>query len=609
MGSNDAIGGGDGSGAAPSPTLEPTTSPSIWPSAADADHVLPVRAAFYYPWFPEAWRQNGSDPFSEYEPSAGNYDGGDAGVIERHVEAMQYGGIDVAIASWWGVEDETNARVPALLAASAGTGLRWSLYYEIEGSGDPSTAELAADLRYIQDQFSADPGYFTIDGRFVIFVYGDATDTCDMAQRWTRANAGIGAYLVLKVFSGYRSCADQPDGWHQYAPAEASDFQPGFSYAISPGFDKLGEPARLVRDLARWERNAREMVASGAPFQLITTFNEWGEGTSVEPAVEWSTPSGFGAYLDVLHEVIEPPAPPAPASEPATVSSPQPGPTVAPVPGEAIVRAAGDIACDPTQDGFNDGQGVETRCRQLATSQLLAGAEAVLALGDIQYEDGALERFVDSYDRSWGAFKDITFPAVGNHEYLTDGAAGYFDYFGARAGERGSGYYAVDLNGWRMYALNSNCSAAGGCGRGDPMYDWLAADLAAHPRACSLAFMHHPRWSSGKYQVDEDLRSLVDLLDDRGVDVMLAGHAHSYERFAPQTADGIADPEGIRAFVVGTGGRNLIDVDVNVLPNSEARNDTDFGVLDLRLRDGSYAWSFLPAPGGSFMDAGSDACR
>lgn len=141
------------------------------------------------------------------------------------------------------------------------------------------------------------------------------------------------------------------------------------------------------------------------------------------------------------------------------------------------------------------------------------------------------------------------------------------------------------------------------------MYEWLAADIASNPRDCSLAFMHHPRWSSGKYQVDDDLRPLVDLLDDRGVDVMLAGHAHSYERFAPQTADGIADPHGIRAFVVGTGGRNLIDVDVNILPNSEARNDTDFGVLDLRLRDGNYAWTFLPAAGGSFTDEGSDACH
>lgn len=388
------VGEDRGSRAASSPTPDPSSAASSWQSVASAEPTLPVRAAFYYPWFPEAWRQNGFDPFSEFQPDAGYYDGGDAGVIERHVEAMQYGGIDVAIASWWGVEDETNARVPGLLGASAGTDLRWSLYHEMEGSGDPSTDALAADLRYIRDQFSADPAYFRVDGRFVIFVYGDATDGCAMVQRWVQANAGIDAYLVLKVFSGYRSCADQPDGWHQYAPAQASDFQPGFSYAISPGFDKPGEPARLARDLARWERNAREMVASGAPFQLITTFNEWGEGTSIEPAVEWSTPSGFGAYLDVLHEVGEPRTEAAAASPRASGSSPQPAPSAASVAGETVVRAAGDIACDPGQDGFNDGQGAETRCRQLATSQLLGGAAAILALGDIQYEEGALEQFM-----------------------------------------------------------------------------------------------------------------------------------------------------------------------------------------------------------------------
>ena len=136
----------------------------------------------------------------------------------------------------------------------------------------------------------------------MVFVYADGADGCGMADRWKRANAGINAYIVLKAFAGYTDCASQPDGWHQYAPARAADRQGRYSYTISPGFHKPGEAPRLPRDLVRWRRNIRDMVASGARFQLITSFNEWGEGTAVEPAQEWASSSGYGAYLDALHD-------------------------------------------------------------------------------------------------------------------------------------------------------------------------------------------------------------------------------------------------------------------------------------------------------------------
>lgn len=281
-------------------TPKPTTAPPPPPTSSQPS--LPVRAAFYYPWFPEAWKQQGMDPFTKYHPSLGFYDSGAGATIRKHISAMQYGGIEVGISSWWGVGTRSDSRVPAILANTAGSSFRWTLYYEQESQGDPTVAQIASDLRYIRDRYASDPSFFRVGGRFVVFVYTDGGDACAMATRWSQANAGINAYLVLKVFSGFKTCGTQPAGWHQYAPAQAADGQAGFSYAISPAFDKANEAApRLARDLARWAKNVRDMIASGAPFQLVTTFNEWGEGTSVESATEWATASGHGAYLDVLH--------------------------------------------------------------------------------------------------------------------------------------------------------------------------------------------------------------------------------------------------------------------------------------------------------------------
>jgi hypothetical protein len=282
------------------PTSTPVPTPKPLPSSSQPS--LPVRAAFYYPWFPEAWNQQGMNPFTHYHPSLGFYDSSASATIRQHIQAMQYGGIKVGISSWWGVGTRSDVRVPTILANTAGSSFRWSLYYEQEAQGDPAVSQIASDLRYIRDHYAVDPSFFKVNGRFVVFVYTDGADACAMATRWSQANVGIDAYVVLKVFSGFKTCAAQPAGWHQYAPAKAADAQVGYSYAISPGFNKANEAsARLARDLARWAQNVQDMVASGAPFQLITTFNEWGEGTSVESATEWATASGFGAYLDLLH--------------------------------------------------------------------------------------------------------------------------------------------------------------------------------------------------------------------------------------------------------------------------------------------------------------------
>jgi len=278
-------------------------------SAQDVQPGLPLRAAFYYPWFPEAWSQRGQTPYTHYHPSLGYYDSADPSVIQQHLAALQYAGVQAGIASWWGVGTRTDARLGTLLAAAAGSPFRWSVYYEAEGQGDPSVSQLTADLTYLRDQYAADPSYLRLGGRFVVFVYGDGADGCAMAERWKQANT-VNAYIVLKVFGGYRTCASQPDGWHQYAPAVAADSQGSFSYSISPGFYLAAGDLCLARDLTRWRENIRDMIASGAAFQLITTFNEWGEGTAVEGAAEWASSSGYGAFLDALHDNgVEPPTP------------------------------------------------------------------------------------------------------------------------------------------------------------------------------------------------------------------------------------------------------------------------------------------------------------
>ncbi len=334
----------------PTPTIAPTPTPTATPTQAptptpaptggtDVQPSFPIRAAFYYPWFPEGWNQQGMNPFTRYHPTLGNYDSSAPSTLAAHLAAFRYAKIDVGISSWWGQGSATDNRMPQILAATAGTPTRWAVYYEPEGSSDPSVSQLTADLTYLRDRYGKDPSYLRVGGRFVVFVYADGADSCAMVDRWTQANAGIGAYLVLKVFPGYRTCANQPSSWHQYAPAVATDSQAGFSFAISPGFFKANEAsARLVRDPNRWSTNIQAMIASGAPWQLITTFSEWGEGTSVENATEWTTQSGYGTYLDALHNGGTPSPTPTPVPTPtptptvAPTPTPTPRPTVAPTP-------------------------------------------------------------------------------------------------------------------------------------------------------------------------------------------------------------------------------------------------------------------------------------
>ena len=275
------------------------------------------------------------------------------------------------------------------------------------------------------------------------------------------------------------------------------------------------------------------------------------------------------------------------------------------------IAAAGDIACDPNSPNFNGGRGTATSCRMQATAQLLIneGLTAVLPLGDLQYEVGSAEAFQKSYAPTWGQLKSMTRPVVGNHEYATSGAASYYRYFGSAAGNPQRGYYSYDIGQWHLIALNSNCSEVGGCHQGSPQEKWLKADLAAHPRKCTLAYWHHPRFSSGHHGNNPNTQAFWQTLDAAGADVVLAGHDHHYERFAPQTPQGKLDPDrGIRQFVVGTGGKNHYELD-EIQPNSQVQNAETYGVLKLTLHPNSYDWRFISEAGKSFSDSGNSACH
>jgi putative cell wall-binding protein len=321
----DALAGGEVAGLRGEPLLlsSPTCVPSVT-SAAEPDLTAitllggtaalsdavaswtpcPVappayRLTFYYPWYPTGF----VNPGSNYHPSDGQYSTADPAELSKQVAEMRYAGLNGAIFSWWGQSDVFSQRLPVAVAAAHGTPFQWSAYYEPEGQGNPSVAQIQSDLNYLYSQYAGDPNWLHIDGKPVIFVWPDGTDNCAMLDRWAAANANHAWYVVQKVFytQKYTSCASQPDAWHEYAPANRTAETP-WSFAVSPGFWKKGEASpRLGRDVNAFDQAVKQMKASNAQFQLVTTWNEWIEGTSIESAQEWASASDYGAYVDVLH--------------------------------------------------------------------------------------------------------------------------------------------------------------------------------------------------------------------------------------------------------------------------------------------------------------------
>ncbi|OLC73489.1 MAG: hypothetical protein AUH78_13770 [Gemmatimonadetes bacterium 13_1_40CM_4_69_8] len=244
-----------------------------------------------------------------------------------------------------------------------------------------------------------------------------------------------------------------------------------------------------------------------------------------------------------------------------------------------------------------------------ATAAILdATPGTVFTLGDNVYPSGSLANYQNCYNPSWGRHKVRTAPALGNHEYDTSPtAADYFSYFGAAAGDPTKGYYSYDLGAWHIVALNSDVSMSAG----SPQEQWLRADLAAHPQRCTLAYWHHPRFSSGSTHGSmAQAQPLWQALYDAGAEIVLSGHEHNYERFAPQTPGGALDlARGIREFVVGTGGGSGAYPFGTPIANSEVRITGVNGVLKLTLGDGSYSWQFIPVAGQTATDSGSGTCH
>jgi len=278
----------------------------------------------------------------------------------------------------------------------------------------------------------------------------------------------------------------------------------------------------------------------------------------------------------------------------SSTSPAPPAPTPIPPPvGDRVLVGAGDIG----ECGL---AGAE------ATGKLLDGISGtVFTAGDNAYYQGTAQQFQQCYDPFWGRQRGRTRPAPGNHEYESPNAGPYFDYFGEFAAPAAPGFYSFTLGAWQVYSLNTNIPIDAASFQ----LQWLRRELQAVASPCALAIMHHPRFSSGQHGSDRRLRDIWSVLYDGGVDVVVTGHDHAYERFAPQDPDGRSDlARGIRQFVVGTGGANLYRFGA-VAANSEVRGEGSWGVIKFTLRSGDYDWEFVPVPGATFRDSGTGTCH
>lgn len=288
------------------------------------------------------------------------------------------------------------------------------------------------------------------------------------------------------------------------------------------------------------------------------------------------------------------------------------------------IAAAGDIACKPQGDYFDGSNPDACQFRETASaiqSEIDAGTvQAVVALGDTQYSSGTTYQYNNSYHLSWGSFRSSTRPAAGNHEWLTPMAGGFFDYFSSTTPQIAPGryYYSYDLGAWHVIVLDSDCSNLpgppsnpdNGCVPGSPQMEWLEQDLTSSSALCTLAYWHHPVFSSAESGYNAKTLPFWRALYAAGVDVVLNGHRHVYERFRPQRPDGRRDnAEGIVEFVVGSGGADHGDLQSGLAPNEVVRDNSSFGYLRLSLDASTYSYRFVPVAGSTFTDSGSARCH
>lgn len=562
-------------------------------SAPDRQPAAPVTAAIY------DTRDPAAQPI-RHHPVAKPYRAGTSATFARQLPAFAWGRLEAGIMPWDPATPATDLPLANALrtTATAGSPVRWGARLSLEDLGDPSAADIGTALLELDRRFGRAPAYLRVAGRPVVFVLTAATDTCSAVSRWRKGNA-IGAYLVMDTFDGASKCKSRPDAFYtdrsDLAAARTSS-----SYAISPGSFRADESLPQVnRDLPRWAARVRAMNKAKVRWRIVNSFNDWVNGSAVENATEWlSAKSPFGNYLDILHQGGK-------APKETRIQN---------------VATVGDIVCDPSNQYFNHGNGVGDKCRHKAVFDVMQSwqpLDAFLMLGDGQYETGQIGTWAAGYDPTFGQLRAITYPVPGNHEYLAaprDGA-GYFDYwngpgaFSGPAGDRDKGYYSFNLGAWHIVALNTNCSKAGGCETGSTQEKWLRADLAKNARPCTLAFWHQAYFTGGgegpatrSFAFWRDLRTY-------GAEMVLTGHNHDYERFRPQVESGRYDPSGgLREFVIGTGGKNLVPF-ISKPDGFVVRQDTTYGAVQLKLKERSYTWRFQPIAGKTFKDSGSANCH
>ncbi|MBF8290053.1 MAG: Metallophosphoesterase, partial [Chloroflexi bacterium] len=472
-------------------------------------------------------------------------------------------GVTLSIA--WDPATDSGSGVASYELQRSVNGKAWTTMPKASAAALSTTLTMPRDRTY---QFQV---------RDVQFIKGTWSPTASKwldggTARTTRSTGGIAQFTFTGSSVAWVAAVSPLRG--------AADVFIDGAFAGNVNTNRSTSAARLIVFSRTWPTSAQRTIE-------IRTL-----GTPGNPRVD------LDAFVVLTPASAVTPAPtPTPSPTPAPTAGPTPTPSPTPPASAGVVLVgAGDIAsCGLTADS--------------ATAKVVAGiAGTVFTAGDNAYELGSAAEFRDCYGPTWGAFRDRTYPAPGNHDYGTSGAGSYFSYFGARAGPVAGGWYAYDLGDWRIYSLNSNCAEVG-CAAGSQQEQWLRADLAALPRACVLAYWHHPRFSSGQHGNGPEVGPLWNALYDAGAEVVINGHDHDYERFAPQTPAGAADPaRGIRQFVVGTGGASLRGFSTT-RANSEVRNSTTFGVLKLTLSSGSYAWQFVPAGSGTFTDSGTGTCR
>jgi hypothetical protein len=270
------------------------------------DMEFPIRATFYYPWYPETFTVDGN--LAHYKPSLGWYSSSDPMVARAHIDSMIYANIELSIASWWGQDSHLDrARLTMLLdkTIAINASLRWTVYYELEMNKNPSPYDIQKDLNYLLAWFARHPAWAYKDNKPIIFVYNENTG-CDVVSRWMEASKGEW-FVVLKVFKDYDKCTIQPDSWHQYGSGDDGVVHnKGYSFVVSPGFWRAGNEKPRVPRLSskKYCHNVQMMVNSGEPWQLVLSFNEAGEGTMIESSESWSSATIYGQYLDCLHGII-----------------------------------------------------------------------------------------------------------------------------------------------------------------------------------------------------------------------------------------------------------------------------------------------------------------